>query len=50
MKKIKCNEPIPEECISTYTYDKKGNPIEIAGEMCEVKCVCGKCMEGVNDK
>ena len=42
MKKIKCNEPLPKECESKYDYDKFGNAREIAGEICIVKCVCGK--------
>ena len=43
MKKIKCNEQIPKECNSTWVFDKAGNAVKIAGEICEVECICDKC-------
>ena len=49
MIKIKCNELIPKECESKFEIDKDGNNIEIAGEICEVKCICGYCLEDDRD-
>ncbi len=50
MKKITCQDNIPI-CFSTYSYGKNGEIIEtISGEIYEVICICGKCMDGGKDE